>query len=889
MANSRQQLRTTLIVSLAVFAGLAAGPAGAQVVRQLTDIKTSLPGPPALNDAGTVVFAGSSTNQFGGNPDYSFEIARWDAASGAGALVTNSVPGVTALVSITDDGQWLAFPSPADLAGRNHDQSVELFVMKSDGSTVSQLTDDPSVIAASVTQVVIAGSGNRIVFLANTDPLGLNPDHRTQLFLVNRDGSGLRQLTQFASGSIGSIGISDDGARLSFVYNGDPLGQNADLGDEIFALNYDGTGLRQLTDCAAGYGASSPSLSGNGLKVAFQSDNDFDGSNAAHQDEVFVVNYDGTGRRQLTKTVNLLLPPMTGGPSITDDGLWVFFYSDHTTLFGNLDGNFEIWKIKTDGTGLKALTSSLIDVGSLMPTVAGGGTRVAFYSLANLTGGNPNGEPQLFVMDGNGAGLRQLSNSTLVFLSSPDLSPDGSQVAFIHNDRVLGNNEIWRAKTDGSEVGPVTALASGQANAPRFAADSRTIVFSSDTTATGNSDASEEIFKIDVTGSDLVQLTSGASGATCQNPAVARAASVVVFDCDGDLAGGNPDLSREIFKVNLDGTGLQQLTFGPVGAIADVPRVDETGAWVVFESNADLVAGGNPDGGYEIFRIRTDGMGLEQLTSDALHDSRAPDISGGGGTIVYSSTADPLLLNPEFNSEIFVYEPATAARRQLTAFAKGSSGGPRISGDGRWVYFESSAPVFEDNPNQPVSMFRAPAAGGAIERAGGLQAGFGGGLPLSLGGLPLSLGGGGGAAVSRDGERAVFARTGNITGGNADMLPEICLIDRLAPVRIRPGRTSPTIVSWDVESGPVRYDIARGDVANLRAEGGVVDLGTVSCLENDSPDASTAGFGDPEDPAPGRALFFLYRGAQGLSSPGSYGRSSAGLERTPAAGDCTLH
>jgi hypothetical protein len=271
------------------------------------------------------------------------------------------------------------------------------------------------------------------------------------------------------------------------------------------------------------------------------------------------------------------------------------------------------------------------------------------------------------------------------------------------------------------------------------------------------------------------------------------------------------------------------------------------------------------------------------LTGDPLLDSGSPDVSDDGLRIVFASAANPLGTNPEGNGELFLYDAAASSLRQLTALAVGNSGGPRISGNGAWVYFASNAPVFESDPDLPGDLYRIAAVGGAIERVGALRSGGIGSLG-SLGGV---VGGGDGLAVDRSGAVAAFTWFGDFTGGNADLLSEIWLLDRNATPAFDIGRAAPTVLAWTPESGPLRYDAIRGDLANVRAGAGVIDLGAVRCLENDSPDASTAGFGDPDEPLPGRVFFFLYRGSQGLADgPGSYGTSTNGLERVAGAGGC---
>ena len=111
--------------------------------------------------------------------------------------------------------------------------------------------------------------------------------------------------------------------------------------------------------------------------------------------------------------------------------------------------------------------------------------------------------------------------------------------------------------------------------------------------------------------------------------------------------------------------------------------------------------------------------------------------------------------------------------------------------------------------------------------------------------------------------------------------------DFTQPATIRPGKSAPTLVTWDAEPAPRTYDVIRGDVDDLEAAGGQVDLGTVVCLEDDSPDNDTARFEDSLQPSAGQVFFFLYRGSQGtFDGPGSWGRSSDGSERVAGASDC---
>jgi hypothetical protein len=96
---------------------------------------------------------------------------------------------------------------------------------------------------------------------------------------------------------------------------------------------------------------------------------------------------------------------------------------------------------------------------------------------------------------------------------------------------------------------------------------------------------------------------------------------------------------------------------------------------------------------------------------------------------------------------------------------------------------------------------------------------------------------------------------------------------------------NPTVVRWNFLGSGVTYDVIRGGVGALHATGGLVDLGVVTCIENDSTDLTTRGLADAAVPPPGAAFFYLVR----QNPPGSglgYGYSSAHDTRLPASGDC---
>ncbi len=899
---------------------VAGGAAEAQVIEQLTQNDNTIPMPPVLDDAGTTVFVPVATNQLGNNPSFKIQIFEFNATTGAGSLVAALDEGVSVqdfpenlnealprMVAASDDGQWLGVLAVADPAGTNKDRSTELFVMKSDGTMISQLSSDPGPNAGDVSAFDIDGSGDTLFYFARQNPpsLNTNPSRYGQLFKINRDGTGLAQLTSFTSDArCVRVSVSDDGTRVAFSYAGtgdwdsDGTTDNPDGSDEIFKINSDGTGLVQLTEGT--FNSLAPHLAGNGSKIAFQSREDHTpggtNNNPSNWNEVFVINWDGTNLVQLIQTDRGTSGEgVTGHPMMTDNGSEVIFQSNHKHGTANSDFNSEIFKIDSNASSatLRQLTDTVFSAGTRFPSVSGDGSRVVFSSVNDFVGisNNPDESPELYAKSStpipDTSDLIQLTSGLWGPNRFPDISSDGSTIVFVSKYDPIGGNpdrggEIYTMDLDGSNLALITSLGYAErTESPSISGDGLHITFVSDCDDTfagcsDNTNGTKEVWYTNAAGTTLTQIsedTGLGDASKAEFPVISDDGAWIYWEQNTDQLGTNPDFSREIFRSDKTANQQLQLTSGASGTACRKPRTDDTGTWVVFECNADLTTG-NADGSLEIFRVKFDGSGTQQITSGAAGvDSVEPDISGDASTIVYASSWDPLGTNADGNQELFRYDVGTSAHTQLTFTTTGASSFPRMSNDGRYVYFLTDSEMFETDPDVPIHQALVDLTTSSVVRIGGVDDGN----PT----VPLPTG---------DGRLAVFSGIGNFTRENFDLHREVWLIDRRTLNEIGLSGPAPTTVSWAVEAGALRYDVVRGNVANLAPGApGTTDLGAVVCLEDNSVDTDTLGDEDLTDPPTGQAFFYVFRAIQGLTvGPSHYGLSSNGDDRLGGAGNCSL-
>ena len=288
----------------------------------------------------------------------------------------------------------------------------------------------------------------------------------------------------------------------------------------------------------------------------------------------------------------------------------------------------------------------------------------------------------IFTIQADGSGSRQVTRppaGTTDF--QPDWSPDGSRIVF---ERQFATKpyEVWSVRPDGSDPqaidpGCPPGIPKNQIceeAAPAWSPDGKRIAFNN---AYGRLKfiGGEEWIEVgaiavmNADGSNRRQLTQLRRPTSSEDfePVWSPDGKRIAFVRLNSTA--SPRDRQAIFVMNADGTGIRRVTPWRLDA-GDHPDWSPDGRWILFRSPV-------PDGfaGADLYRVRPDGKGLQQLTNyapavEVYSASFAPD----GKWIVLSRTGRGGA------ADLFAMRPNGKGLRQITRTIPRDSGpdwGPR--------------------------------------------------------------------------------------------------------------------------------------------------------------------------------------------------------------------
>jgi Tol biopolymer transport system component len=493
------------------------------------------------------------------------------------------------------------------------------------------------------------GQGNRDIYLqriggqlpinltadspADDEQPAFSPDGEQIVFRSSRDGGGLFVMgrTGEAVRRITREGFnpdwSPDGTQILFTAARTEFRpQNAEQRGRLMVVSANGGDPRELYDAAM-----LPRWSPNGTRIAFT------GRIGGSEGSSNIVTMPAAGGDLVRVTSDHFL---NWNPVWSPDGASLYFVS-------NRGGSPNIWRVAIDQhTGetrgdAEAITTPTAIVAHV--SISADGRRLAYSAVHE----SQNIESVAFDPDkGEVVGEPTPVTTGSRFWANPDPSPDGTRVVFY--SQISPEGDLYVTRSDG--VGPLRQLTDGPAidRVPRWSPDGQWIAMFSDRTK------ELQVWMIRADGSDLRQVTT-------------RSAGIVAWSPDGRrmAVARNGGVSAIVDPHRSNGEDSEQDLRIPAGQ----PFVPN--AW-------------SPDGKWLAGMATFNRLGI---VIHSLEEHRLEQLTDFGEWPVWLPDSRRLLFVTR-PREYHIIDTRTKAVKRIWSSARDTLGPPRLSRDGRTMFFQ---------------------------------------------------------------------------------------------------------------------------------------------------------------------------------------------------------
>ncbi|MBC7813516.1 MAG: PD40 domain-containing protein [Burkholderiales bacterium] len=248
------------------------------------------------------------------------------------------------------------------------------------------------------------------------------------------------------------------------------------------------------------------------------------------------------------------------------------------------DGNFDIFIMNTDGSGVEPLVVNDDFDGD--PTWSANGSELAFASYRDQNW-------EIYKMDADSETVQRLTNNSERD-DYPSWSPDGTELIFTSARE--GNLEIFKMDSNGEQFTNVSQNES-EDYSPVWSPNGELIAF------TSSRDGNEEIYVMNADGSDQHNLSQNEADDLFSRWSPDN--TQLVFTSYRDDNG-------EIYIMDVEGGSLRNLSHND--ADDSYPAWSPDGEWIAFASNRDGA------GNMEIYVMDTNGENVRRLTDNPDED-----------------------------------------------------------------------------------------------------------------------------------------------------------------------------------------------------------------------------------------------------------------------------
>lgn len=378
----------------------------------------------------------------------------------------------------------------------------------------------------------------------------------------------------------------------------------------------------------------------------------------------------------------------SGDPSISDDGRFVAFYSEASSLVpADTNGVTDVFVVDRDTGQIERVSvngaSQQANDGSGFPAISGDGRYVVFASAAsNLVAGDTNGVEDVFVRD------RQTNRTVRVSLSSAgrqanagswrsDISRDGRYVAFTSSaDNLVPGDTNGGTDSYGDDVF-VHDIQAGQTTRASV--------------ATGGVQSNYDSWNFDMSADGrFVAFKSYAS----------------------NLVPGDTNDRSDIFVHDRQTQQTTRVSVSRAGAqgngSSDEPSISDDGRFVAFSSAASNLVPNDTNAedtwsgeGNDVFvhdrqTHVTSRVSVDSAGTQAIEDSEAPAISGDGRFVAFVSQASNLVPGGDSQERVYVRDRTNNQTTRVSVSSVETVGryawtsSPALNFDGRYVVFATN-------------------------------------------------------------------------------------------------------------------------------------------------------------------------------------------------------
>lgn len=342
----------------------------------------------------------------------------------------------------------------------------------------------------------------------------------------------------------------------------------------------------------------------------------------------------------------------------------IVFTSNRVAGVDNPTGDYEIFRMNSDGTSVRQLTFNTRN--DFEPVLSPDGTKVAYVASGKQTS-NPEGDREIYVMNAlDGSGKKNLSNNGAgIDEDFPVFSPGGKRIAYEsygkQDSNPEGDSEIYIVNAlDGSGKKNLTnnGVEVSGANpvddyVPQFSPDGTKIAYASYGLQTSNPEGDFEVYSMNIVdGLGKKNLTNNGVDVTDYPSDFSPDGTKIAYETNGEQT-SNLQGDQEVYVMNAtDGSGQTNLTNNGLDVHDNLPRFSPGGNKIAYGSGG--MQPSNLEGDFDVYRMNaTDGSGQINLTNTGTDVVEfRPDFSPDGTAVIYESVGiQPS--NPQGDREIY--------------------------------------------------------------------------------------------------------------------------------------------------------------------------------------------------------------------------------------------